>query len=381
MIKYKRPIPISKAQSGQELVYREINADRLHVDPSGYLVDRDGNKYAAAALPKQREQGVVVTRRRIGPTVNNQQYEQNKTNQANAGAIAIPLAGYGVSQLLQGLGSSISLSAPTISGSSVAATTPVALTLAAPAYGLYETITGQHHQIGTTPQQRQNNTYTTDATRVNSSLRRVMPIPIGRKFNLSKVLSLSTNEQPEASADAAEQDMSNAQASTNASNTPPEQEKPNQEKPEQTPSENKPEQDKMKSSWKHKVANKLNNNIILKTLWETKNRNFGELYKLRNAARVGTYIYEGPSILGFGTGALPRYMKYAGEQFEKGRRAAGNDSTNVSLSNKQSTTSATAPSQATNSPDTIKAGTASPTQQDTIQNYTFNPIDNNMFDD
>ena len=67
MIQYKNPIPIMKAQRGQELRYRNLNSNRVHVDPSGYLVDWDGNRYTAAALPDQREEGLVVIGRRRYP--------------------------------------------------------------------------------------------------------------------------------------------------------------------------------------------------------------------------------------------------------------------------------------------------------------------------
>lgn len=61
--------------------------------------------------------------------------------------MALPVAGYGIAQLLEGLGSMSlpSISLPSISAPAAAMAAPVALTLAGPTYGLYETITGQHH--------------------------------------------------------------------------------------------------------------------------------------------------------------------------------------------------------------------------------------------
>ena len=56
--------------------------------------------------------------------------------------------GYGAAQLLEGLGS---VSLPSISASSLTMAAPVALTLAGPAYGAYETLTGKYHQIQSTP--------------------------------------------------------------------------------------------------------------------------------------------------------------------------------------------------------------------------------------
>ena len=70
--------------------------------------------------------------------------------------MALPVAGYGIAQLLEGLGSMSlpSISLPSISAPVAAMAAPVALTLAGPAYGLYETITGQHHYVNITPQER-----------------------------------------------------------------------------------------------------------------------------------------------------------------------------------------------------------------------------------
>ena len=76
-------------------------------------------------------------------------------NQANVGVMALPMYGYGAAQLLEGLGS---VSLPSISIPSASALTmaaPVALTLAGIGYGLYEGITGKHHKIQLTPQERQ----------------------------------------------------------------------------------------------------------------------------------------------------------------------------------------------------------------------------------
>lgn len=95
--------------------------------------------------------------------------KRGKTSQANVGVMALPVAGYGIAQLLEGFGSISlpSISLPSISAPAAAMAAPVALTLAGPAYGLYETITGQHHQVNITPQERQAMTYAPDATRVS----------------------------------------------------------------------------------------------------------------------------------------------------------------------------------------------------------------------
>lgn len=105
-------------------------------------------------------------------------------NQANVGVMALPVAGYGAAQLLEGLGS---VSFPSISASSLAMAAPVALTLAGPAYGAYELLTGKEHSIRVTPQKRQAQVYAPDATRVNRPIvldfpRQVKPGIIGERY-------------------------------------------------------------------------------------------------------------------------------------------------------------------------------------------------------
>ena len=92
---------------------------------------------------------------------------KGQTNQANAAVLALPAAGYAAAQLLEGIGASLpSFSLPAISGSTLAAAAPIALTLAGPLYGAYELATGQHHSISMTPQERRQMTFAPDATRV-----------------------------------------------------------------------------------------------------------------------------------------------------------------------------------------------------------------------
>lgn len=92
---------------------------------------------------------------------------RTQTNQANAAVLALPAAGYAAAQFLEGIGASLpSFSLPAISGSTLAASAPIALTLAGPLYGAYELATGQHHSISMTPQERQQMTFAPDATRV-----------------------------------------------------------------------------------------------------------------------------------------------------------------------------------------------------------------------
>ena len=114
-------------------------------------------------------------------------------NQANVGVMALPMYGYGAAQLLEGLGS---VSLPSISipsGASLAMAAPVALTLAGPAYGAYEFLTGKHPKIQLTPQERQAQVYAPDATRVSRPIvldfpRKVKSGPIGERY-INPILS------------------------------------------------------------------------------------------------------------------------------------------------------------------------------------------------
>ena len=58
-----------------------------------------------------------------------------------------------------------------------------------------------------------------------------------------------------------------------------------------------------------------------RVLWETKNNNFGNSYKWRNAVRVPGYLSGFPYIAGGFVGATPRYFEYAGQAFAKGYKA------------------------------------------------------------
>ena len=58
-----------------------------------------------------------------------------------------------------------------------------------------------------------------------------------------------------------------------------------------------------------------------RVLWETKNNNFGNSYKWRNAGRVPIFLSGFPYIAGGFVGATPRYFEYAGQAFAKGYKA------------------------------------------------------------
>ena len=104
-------------------------------------------------------------------------------NQANVGVMALPVAGYGAAQLLEGLGS---VSLPSISASSLAMSAPVALTLAGPTYGAYEFSTGRFHQLPTDDKERQERVYSSDATRVNKPI--VVSSPRSKSPVISRVI-------------------------------------------------------------------------------------------------------------------------------------------------------------------------------------------------
>lgn len=66
-----------------------------------------------------------------------------------------------------------------------------------------------------------------------------------------------------------------------------------------------------------------------RVLWETKGNNFGPYYTVRNTFRVPGYMAVAPWAAGALRGSGPRYLEYAGEAFEKGRRKASGDTTTV----------------------------------------------------
>lgn len=164
-------------------------------------------------------------------------------NQANVGVMALPMYGYGAAQLLEGLGS---VSLPSISipsASALAMVAPAALTLAGPAYGAYELITGKYPKIQLTPQERQAQVYAPDATRVSrpivlDSPRQVKSGPIGERYVnpiLSRAASrsrqLATDTTATASGDSTQAFLEELVQATSRNTTaaPPSQEPENNE--------------------------------------------------------------------------------------------------------------------------------------------------------
>ena len=82
-----------------------------------------------------------------------------------------------------------------------------------------------------------------------------------------------------------------------------------------------------------------------RVLWETKNNNFGNSYKWRNAVRVPMFLSGFPYIAGGFVGATPKYLEYAGQAFAKGYKAGmggdnqpdtiGRDTTQVILQSQE----------------------------------------------
>lgn len=289
-----------------------------------------------------------------------------KTSQANVGVMALPVAGYGIAQLLEGLGS---ISLPSISASAAAMAAPVALTLAGPAYGLYETITGQYHQTNITPQERQAMTYAPDATRVSRpivvSRTRVgsqsQSRPIGEMYinpALTRTRSVSM------ASEAARDSTGTATAPRDSTGTVP----------SSAPQGNKPEDKKPKQDPKKKGGFKEGAKRV--------GRNLGNFYgKVLTGGAYGVGGVGVPGAIGYGiyrwsqpepTAADSLLEEQSRQIMELGKlgRARQNqitiDSLRRSLSN---------PVQSTG--DTLRAGTASQTPQQPVEEVSI--IKNNPF--
>ena len=207
----------------------EINKNKQRVlNRAGYNVKVDGNW----GPWQEKQYRKVILRVNRNP------------NQANVGVMALPVAGYGVAQLLEGLGSVSlpSISVPSVSALAMAA--PVALTLAGPAYGMYERITGKYPKIAPlTPQKRQAQVYAPDATRVSKPIvldspRQVKSGPIGERYVnpiLSRAASrsrqLATDTTATASGDSTQAFLEELVQATSRNTTaaPPSQEPENNE--------------------------------------------------------------------------------------------------------------------------------------------------------
>lgn len=162
-----------------------------------------------------------------------------KPNQANVGVMALPAAGYGAAQLLEGLGS---VSLPSISlpsASALAMAAPVALTLAGPAMEVHERVTGKYPKIAPlTREERLAQVYAPDATRVSRPIvldfpRQVKSRPIGERY-VNPILSREATRSRHlaTAAEAANDSVPTAPVDTTRTatpSTPPSQEPKNNE--------------------------------------------------------------------------------------------------------------------------------------------------------
>lgn len=112
-----------------------------------------------------------------------------------------------------------------------------------------------------------------------------------------------------------------------------------------------------------------------RVLWETKNNNFGNSYKWRNAGRVPIFLSGFPYIAGGFIGATPRYFEYAGQAFAKGYKAGIGD-VNQPDTTENATSKATLQSQEEANPVQQSGDTIVPTpRQNAIQIVTPNQLD------
>lgn len=249
---------------------------------------------------------------------------QSGQKKAAVGVMALPIAGYGISQVLQGLGSA---ALPTVSGSAAAMTAPVALTLAGPAYGLYELATGQSPQVQVSPQQRQAKTYASDATRVSrppiavrvpragsqAKSKDIAKIFVsdaaarrmGRAINLAEEAatdSISPGQQATAEGQPVSGQQPNQDNQQQENNQNENQNQENSQEPQQgtgnTSNQNqgpkKSITDRLKNIFRNRAQEKTQTpsdpNGFWKTskrfIWETGKNNFGSGYGWRNAGRL-----------------------------------------------------------------------------------------------
>ena len=170
------------------------------------------------------------------------------SKQANVGVMALPVAGYGATQLLRGLGAAQllrglgSVALPSISipsAPALAMAAPVALTLSGPAYGIYERITGKYPKIAPlTPQERLAQVFAPDATRVSRPIvldfpKQVKSRPIGERY-VNPILSREATRSRHLAiaAEAANDSVATAPVDTvrtSAPSAPPSQEPQNNE--------------------------------------------------------------------------------------------------------------------------------------------------------
>lgn len=247
------------------------------------------------------------------PEIKYQKPRPIKEDRASAGALAIPATGYVLNQLIG------SAALPTLSGTSLAATLPIAGVLAGPTYGLYQTLTGQHTQ-GTqlTPEQVMSKAYVNDATFVARP----------RFLDLEE----STDSENAATEEnATEANEANEANNTNASsqNQEPEGKKSWRQKlADRIAGKPKPKDPKNSTNSEEQTSFNKALKVAKKVLIETKGNNFGPNYQWRNAARIPLYYKLGPYAIGYGLETIPEGLKSMGKSFEEGRQAGSKQKSN-----------------------------------------------------
>lgn len=77
---------------------------------------------------------------------------------------------------------------------------------------------------------------------------------------------------------------------------------------------------------------------IKRIAYETKDNNFGEkMYPIRNLFRIGAYLTWGPEVAGHAMKAVPDYLEYAGNKFQKGFNSGKENNSQSTTSQTQST--------------------------------------------
>lgn len=339
-------MPIRKLSKAEA----EANKKKQQILKSaGYNVKVDGSWG-----PWQEEQyRKVLQKRRI-------LRKDNKTSNANVGVLALPAAAYGASSLLEGLGVTASgtVSLPAIAGALIAA--PFAM-------DIYQHVTGKYPQLNVTPQQRQNNVYAADATRV----RRPLTISSTRVGNQSRPMgeryvnpALTRTRSVSMASEAARDSTGTATAPRDSTGTVP----------SSAPQGNKPEDKKPKQDPKKKGGFKEGAKRV--------GRNLGNFYgKVLTGGAYGVGGVGVPGAIGYGiyrwsqpepTAADSLLEEQNRQIMELGKlgRARQNQITIDSLRR-----SLLNPVQSTG--DTLRAGTASQTPQQPVEEVSI--IKNNPF--
>ena len=242
--------------------------------------------------------------------------QNKKQNKANVGVLAIPAAGIGAAELLGGL----DITVPTISGTTAATALGPSLVLSGPAYAMYSGIIGKlTHPSNLSEADRQAMVYAPDATRVK------VPIPI------RLIEEEATSEEPQSDTKS-EGQASEEPASKSEAASEPTQPAPN-------PQDSNPKKgfrdrlaDKVADKIRGKKSTKTTENTtpqqntrdggfwkgVGRTLWETKDNNFGNKWRYRNGVRVVNSPFL-PWEAGVAVSFVPKVGDYISTYYNAGR--------------------------------------------------------------